>query len=179
MTLVLLALSGCVSRAGGGDSAANACSTTDPSVQIGNGESAHTPVEVGDVVTMVHGSQGGWHVWYSFEAYNFGPTVTFGITGDDSAFDDLLVNETLNQALVITGDPVCAGEAYGVFGFLPLDDPKTTDVDESPPAHLVGHQMVMGVTVTDLTDATITAHDEVTVTLACDPVDVGVYPECG
>ena len=177
MTLVLLALSGCVSR-GGADTAANACSTTDPSVQVGNGEFAHEAVEVGEVVTMIHGPQGGWHVWYSFQSYNFGPTVTFTVTGEDRATAGLLVNETLNQALVITGDPVCAGDAWGVTGYLPLDDAKT-EGDESPPAYLVGHQMVMGVTVTDLTDATITAQDEVTVTLACDPIDVGVYPGCG
>lgn len=171
MSLLVLALVGCGVRVGDtADFELDPCATTDPGVQVGNGEFEHVPVEDGDAVLMTHGPQGGWHVWFSFEAYNIGETVIFNITGDDQDTQARLIDETVNLALVQAEDPACAGIAYGQFGYLPGDDPETTE-DESPPASLAGHSMVMGVTVTDLTDATLTAHDEVTVTLACDPVD--------
>lgn len=179
MPFLLLALAACSRSDDSADAKSDPCAVTDPSVEIGNGEAAHSPVADGAVVTMVHGPQGGWHVWYSFEAYNFGEIVTFEITGEDTNKGITVIDETTSQALVADTDATCGGVAYGAFGYLALDNPKTADVDESPPAYLTGDEMIMHVTVTDISDTTLTAEDEVSVTLACDDLDVGVYPACG
>jgi len=177
MLFATVLLLGCNARVPADGETKGYCATTDPAVVVGNGESAHVALEDGDEVIMVDGPQGGWHVWYSFAAYNFGEIATFDLVGEDQTLGISVIDESVTQALVAGED--CAATAYGAFGYLPGDDTTTTDVDESPPAYLAGDTLLMRVTVTDFDDPSITATGEVAVTLVCDPADVGNYASCG
>jgi hypothetical protein len=183
--MLLSVLFGCTSHHGSDDTAGPGDSgATDPTglcgngptVVLGNGDAAHVPVADGDVVTMVHGPQGGWHIWYSFRAYDFADLVSYQVTGDDLDLGIRIIDGHASVALV-PAEPDCAGDVYGIFGFLPGDDPETAE-DETPPVYLAGHSVRMSVDVEDLDDASVTAHDEVVVTTTCDPADVGVYAGC-
>jgi hypothetical protein len=172
----LLAVLAACSASGLDDSSSGPCAGG-PAVEVGNGQYGHEAVEDGDVVVMVHGPQGGWHIWYSFLATNLGDLVTYTITGEDLDLDRRIVEESVSVALVPELDSDCAGESYGVFGYLPLDDPDTA-TSEAPPDYLVGHTLEMGVEVVSFDDNSITATSSVTVTTTCDPDDVGTWPAC-
>lgn len=148
-----------------------------PAVLVGNGESGHVSLVEGQDVVMVHGPQGGWHIWYSFVAYNFGPIVDYTITGRDEDLGLEIVEESLAVATVPLESIACGAQVWGIFGYLPLDAEVTGEA-ATPPNYLAGHTLTMGVDLVDLEDTTVSATHAVTVRATCDPVDVGVYPGC-
>ncbi len=75
--LTALGLVGC---SGGGtgtgeDSTGTGCTTEDYYVEVGTGEFQFETLSDGDVVTMVHGPQGGWHIWTSVVTHGSEPEV--------------------------------------------------------------------------------------------------------
>lgn len=115
-----------------GDDSADplACDSLPPAVSVGNGDTAHVPLQDGDPVTMVHGPQGGWHVWVSLAVTNLGPDLRIHITLEDLTRGDAMAD--LNYAMVAPAPDACVSTLVGLFGFLPYDDPGTPE-DETPP----------------------------------------------
>ena len=194
--MILLAMVGCGSDSGpetdpgvtadsatdsstpGDDTALTDCARA-PWIEVGNGEQEHVTIADGTVVTMVHGPQGGWHVWVSFRAHGLGDIVSDRVSLTDVTAGNVLISDyTHSEALVGSSYSECSGDCYGKFAYLPADDPDTADVDESPPAYRSGHEFLLAVTATDLYDATLTASASVSVIADCDATDVDDYAAC-
>lgn len=131
-------------------------------VEVGNGDAAHVPAGAG--VVMVHGPQGGWHVWVSAGTKGFGEVVSLRATIDDLTVGERVSDGTYEMAL--RGD-LCAGSVWGLLGLLPGDDPTTAEV-ETPPAWRACHTFEICVSVEDED-----AHGSscVTATAWVDPID--------
>jgi hypothetical protein len=106
------------------------CTETPPAVELGNGETAHVALTGGEQVVMVHGPQGGWHVWLSLALTNLGPDVDVRITLVDLTRDEAMTE--LRYTLWIPAEEGCVAELAGLAGFLPYDD-LDTPADETPP----------------------------------------------
>lgn len=175
---MLLLLLGCPST--GVDRDSVPCEALEPAIEIGNGEAAHVPLADGDAVVMVHGPQGGWHVWLSFGLLNVGPTVSLAVT-----LEDLTRGESMGQLAysLRAADPVdCRSELAGLFGFLPYDDPGTPE-DETPPDWRVCDHARLCASVEDDLGDDVTAgvrHAEacVEVVLVPDPEDDPGFAGC-
>lgn len=127
-SLVFLLLAGCP----GETDPVPDCTDAPPAVEVGNGYPNHVAFVDGAPITMVHGPQGGWHVWVSLALTNLESAVDIHVTITDTTRGDLLGD--LNYSMQ-TGAPVaCVGSLGGLLGFLPYDDPDTPE-DETPPAY--------------------------------------------
>jgi hypothetical protein len=99
---------------------ADPCVTAMPVVAIGTGESAYAPLTAGQEVEMVHGAQGGWHVWLALSAQYVPQYVRVEfevvdvLTGTVLSFDRAA--KSLNIALVspAPGEWACQGYYAGV-----------------------------------------------------------------
>lgn len=146
------------------------CAEGDPCVEVGNGETSHAPLAEGDHVVMVHGPQGGWHIWGSLKTWNLSDIVTIVFTIDDQDTGVRISDNTYNVAMV-AGDADNEHVYYGLFGFLDADDPATADVVEIPPDVLAGHTVRLAMTVTNADDGT-SATASVDVIADPDPCDL-------
>lgn len=147
-------------------------------VQLGTGELGFEDLDDGDFVTLVHGAQGGWHVFYSFLAWNYGELLQYEFTAWDEELGVYVdaIDTPINQAL-LEGEAECSHVAWGAQGVLAVTDDPETKAIETPPEVLAGHTLTLCLRAADLVSG---AEDEdcVSVIAACDPVDVGVYPSC-
>lgn len=150
--------------------------TSGPAVELGTGDAAYVPLTDGDAVVMTHGPQGGWHVFYSFIAWNFGEIIRydFRIVDVDSG-EEVDAIDAASTVAVAEGDAACSRVTIGLLGYLNGDDPDTEE-DETPPSALAGAQLQLCLDLTDYTDG-FSASDCVTVEAACDPLDTPYYPE--
>lgn len=148
---------------------AGGCAAGEACVEIGNGETAHTPLADGDHVVMVHGPQGGWHVWGSLKTTNMSDIVSIHYTIDVKDTGARVSDNNYNVQMVASGTDYVY---YGLFGFLNADDPATSDVVETPPDVLAGKTFTMCMSVTDANDSTRTAEDCVDVVADPDPCDL-------
>lgn len=149
-------------------------------VNGGFGDTSFVPISAGDTLPLVHGPQGGWHLWssvqveHTHEAVQILPTVTLKATGEviSGAQGPLDLNNA-SVALVMTGD--CAGESVGGHAFINDIHPGTTQDDGKATlaeiCALDGQEATFAWTVTDLTDGR-TATDSVDILIAMDPYDM-------
>lgn len=128
MLLPLMWVVGCPA----GDDTAATCEDAPSAVEVGNGGVDHAPFEDGAPITMVHGPQGGWHVWVSIALTNFDPAVDIHVTITDLTRGDQLSD--LNYTMQTPAPVDCTSALGGLFGFLPYDDVATPE-DESPPVY--------------------------------------------
>lgn len=151
------------------DSGTSGCAAGDPCVEVGNGDTSHAPLADGDHVVMVHGPQGGWHVWGSLETANMSDIVSIHFTIDVKDTGARVSDNNYNVQMVAGGGGYVY---YGLFGFLNADDPATSDVVEIPPDVLAGKTFNICMDVTDANDSTKTANDCVEVVADPDPCDL-------
>lgn len=112
-----LALLGGVLLAGcGGEAAA-------PFFEVGTGESAFEALGEGATVPLIHGPQGGYHVWIGVRHRGLGPgdiVLEYGavdpVTGEGLMFPGL-------RAVEADVDPEAVSQAAGLVGFLLEDEP--------------------------------------------------------
>ena len=124
------------------------CTDAPPSVEVGNGSPDHVAFVDGAPIIMVHGPQGGWHVWISLAFTNLDAAVEIHVTVTDTTRGELMSD--LNYTMQ-TGAPVaCVATLGGLFGFLPYDDPDTP-ADETPPAYRACDVFEVCAEVTDST----------------------------
>jgi len=152
------------------------CTDLPSAVELGTGESAHVPASEGDEVVMVHGPQGGWHVWLSFGLVNLGPDVVLDVTLEDLTRGEVMAE--LSYSLHVGEPTACRVELSGLFGFLPYDDPNTPE-SESPPDWRVCDRARICASVSDAEgEPPRRAEGCVEVVLIPDPADDPDFANC-
>jgi len=136
-------------------------------LQVGSGDLYFIPLSSLDEVEMVHGPQGGWHIWWSVLLSGTEPTAQLHGTITDIDSNVVVSDITYNVKL----DPVddCIGESIGQFGYLDVSGLASGSLD-TPPELLVGHTLLLRVEAADF--AGTTASDDVLVVAVPDPEDV-------
>ncbi len=130
------------------------CCAIESDVELGNGESCHTGFPAEGCVTMVHGPQGGWHIWLSFETQTFRNVVSYEIDIVDVASGESLLKDDADSARVaiLPSDDECVHTYPGIFGYLNQLSALPgfeLDGDDTPPELLCHNELELSITVTD------------------------------
>lgn len=174
------ATSGDTSSAAGDTSAAPddtgaplpACERPELVVEIGTGADSFVPLEEGAEVTMVYGSQGGWHMLGSVEIGQTTPIVKIHYTVA-TVDGGVLVSDNIYQVQLVS-DGECSGYYPGMYGYLDVGELVEGTAD-TPPELLAGDRLLMRMEVEDR-EGRVGA-DEVEVIAALDVADGGVAAE--
>lgn len=151
------------------DSAASpVCGCAEPELVLGDGAEPFKAFQQGQEAMIVHGPQGGWHVWASVQVRNTDPFLQLHYT-IDTVPDQIRVSDNL-YFVQMTNWKNCVGEIYEIFGYLDVTPMIDGDRD-APPELLVGRTLHLDMTITDSTDRS--DHAEVDVVGIPDPKDVG------
>lgn len=139
------------------DTDGTGCPTDELALLPGTGSFAFEPLADGDAVTIVHGPQGGWHIWIGGQ-----------VTGSATTFVDVaprvvilkdgtqLAGDQEPQRVAVASDG-CGGTFYGVFAYLDDYVPAQGTLLETI-CRLRGQELEITVTVTDpVTSATATS----------------------
>ncbi len=145
------------------------CATDQLAMSPGTGAFAYEPLVAGDRVTVVHGPQGGWHLWVAGSVTGTAATSVLVAPQVVVLRDGTqLAGDQEPQAVAVTSDG-CGGTFYGGFAYL---DDYTPDAGTLLDAicRLEGEALELTVTVTDPAtgDTTTTA---VEVVAERDPYD--------
>lgn len=122
------------------------CRCEDASFEFGSGDSSFQPISDGEDLTMIHGPQGGWHLWGSVRAANTRDVVKIRFTAVDVETQTTVVDVTNQVALAMESD--CVGVYTGMYGFLDVDSLASGEAD-TPPELLCDHQLELSMTLTD------------------------------
>ena len=122
------------------------CRCNEPSFDFGTGDSSFVPVSDGDDVTMIHGPQGGWHIWGSVRVSNTRDVVKIGFTAVDIESQKTVVDVTNQVALAMEND--CTGTYTGMYGFIDVEELAVEELD-TPPELLCLHDLELTMTLTD------------------------------
>ncbi|GEM_PF-1032804 len=130
------------------------CCALESEVTLGNGESCHEAFPDEGCVTMVHGPQGGWHIWLSFETQTFRNVISYEIDVVDVASGLSLLKDDADSArvAVLPSDDECVYTYPGVFGYLNQISELPgfeLDADDTPPELLCHNELELSITVTD------------------------------
>lgn len=135
-----------------------------PTVEVGTGADAFTPVTEGDAIPIIFGPQGGWHLWGAFRDTGLDPVVTVSYTIRRAADDAPLSDSLFTVATVRDGE--CAGTFAGLQGVLTLEHVDHAPED-NPETLLDGVEVVLRIALEDV--AGLTAADEVTLVAEAQP----------
>lgn len=194
MTLILLTLAACSDKdttTGDSDSVATDTGTTAPiecpepdsgvipvgtmveeccaresTVVLGNGESCHLPFPDEACATMVHGPQGGWHIWLSFENQSFRNVVSYQIGIVDVATGVSLLKDDADSSrvAVLPTDDECVHTYPGIFGYLnqltELPD-YVAGAADTPPELICHKELELSITITDTDGRDVTTTQRV------------------
>lgn len=122
------------------------CENPVVAVEIGTGDQSFEPLADGDPVTMVHGPQGGWHVWGSLRATGFAALVDIRYTIEDLDSGVFVCDQQYRVQTASVSE--CQGEYVGMFGYLDVGELAAGDAD-TPPELLAGHELEMCMRATD------------------------------
>ncbi len=130
------------------------CCALDSEVELGNGESCHESFPEEGCVTMVHGPQGGWHIWLSFQTQTFRNVVSYEIDIIDVASGVSLLKDDADSARVaiLPSEDECVHTYPGVFGYLnQLTDLPGFELDgaDTPPELICHNELELRITITD------------------------------
>jgi len=138
------------------------CCARDSEVELGNGESCHEAFPEEGCVTMVHGPQGGWHIWLSFQTQTFRNVVSYEIDIVDVESGLSLIKDDADSArvAVLPSEDECVHTYPGVFGYLnqltELPD-FVLDGADTPPELLCHKELDLSITVTDTDGREVTS----------------------
>jgi hypothetical protein len=138
------------------------CCARASEVAIGNGESCHDAFPTEGCVTMVHGPQGGWHIWISFETQTFRNVVAYEIDIVDVASGESLIKDDADSARVaiLPSEDECVYSYPGIFGYLnQLSNLPgfEFDADDTPPELLCNSELDISITITDTDGREVTS----------------------
>ncbi|MEQ1502186.1 MAG: hypothetical protein ABMB14_08140 [Myxococcota bacterium] len=180
---IALGIAGCTGAStdvgtGDDDDDVEGCSAGDLAVDIGTGADVYQALADGDVVTMVHGPQGGWHVETAGLVTQAQSDVSIHPQILVPDLSGLMISGTQQasfNALVGYSDTTCEGTFFGVRSFIdPASDTSWTGTDQEFICSLEGLTLEFSVEVKDIaTDRSTT--DTVSVIANLDPADV---PNC-
>lgn len=137
LAVALVTISGCA-----GESNPNPPPAPEPVLELGTGLDEFVPITDGDSVPIVHGIQGGYHIWGSLRARDLGPeqvrlhyTLTLEETG-----------ELVSSVKIVVGLHPAENEdawvSLGSFVFVPM------------PMQVHGQDVLMQVEATDRASST-------------------------
>ena len=126
------------------------CCARPSEVEIGNGERCHQSFPEEGCVTMVHGPQGGWHIWQAIETYNLGVVgdMTWSITLGESG--PVVSATEYRVGLIADGSSECRKTFSGMIGYLDVSSLGSGGCD-SPPELLAYREVCLTVTLEDET----------------------------
>ena len=147
------------------------CAAEDYSVEVGTGEFQFESLSDGDVVTMIHGPQGGWHVWTSVITHGSEPEVRIRPAIEAPDLGIRVTDPDLESFVALVyDDAACEGTHWGERAYL------DTERDSGPQGldfvcGLEGQTFELTVDVADLVSGR-SASGTVSVVAALDPIDV-------
>ena len=126
------------------------CCARPSEVEIGNGERCHQSFPEEGCVTMVHGPQGGWHIWISMELQTF--SYEIDIIDVESGVSLLKDDADSARVAVLPSEDECIHTYPSVFGYLnQLTELPNYEVNvaTTPPQLLCHNEVEVSITVTD------------------------------
>jgi len=154
------------------------CVTQQPVIRVGTGEAAFESLTAGQVVEMVHGAQGGWHVTaalsaqYSPQFVRYQLVVTDVATGVVLSLDRVPLEANIGLVPPVLGQPwACAGFYANIEGrldFRGVDDDEVVVVWEELCGRRVRLDMSLRTPAGELLGS-----DSVEIILQPDPEDGG------
>lgn len=118
--VLVLALAGATALAGCG-------AEEPPFFEVGTGESTFEALGEGAAVPLIHGPQGGYHVWLGMRHQGLGPgDVILEYGARDAATSEELMFPGL-RAVEADVDPEVVSQTAGLVGFLLEDEPLVYD----------------------------------------------------
>ena len=155
------------------------CYERTPKLTIGTGEFHWSDLGAGDLLTMVHGPQGGWHMLGSMRLQNTLQIIEVDFTITDLESSEEISSNHYRVAMIMEEE--CDGYYPGMYGYLNVSGLAVGDLD-TPPELLGGHEMVLRMVANDCTVAQNDAGQcvrenrwaeaEVPVIAELDPMDV-------
>lgn len=150
------------------------CASEDMTLAVGWGKDVYAPLADGDVVQMVHGPQGGWHVEsagevrWSMREIGILPSLV------DLETSRVLTTNALAsfEAMGVYDEASCGGTFTNVEAFLSADGPGEPIQNICA---LAGREVELSIEITELLTGR-TARDSAVVVLALDPIDEPVCP---
>jgi len=136
----------------GEDASAGAAMITGPAeCVLGTGQLAFVTIQNTDVIPIIHGPQGGYHIWGAVRAKNIDPaglrlTFTLALASTGTVVNTVRIIRSLTPVAVSAASPPGWSESVGSYVYVP--DPRVID----------GQSVRMSVDAVDA--AGHTAHDE-------------------
>lgn len=120
--------------------------TTPSLLEIGTGETTFIPLDDGDVLDMVHGEQGGYHVPLAAHACGVGESASLHYLGLLETGEDIV---NISIFMPWQPDETCCATILDVYGYIFLYDSSL-----SPP-DLAGQSLFLDLELLDSTGATL------------------------
>lgn len=148
----------------------DSCVCEEPVLIAGSNEFPEdwAPLTEGGEVTVVHGPQGGWHIWASAKALNTRNVVEISIDIWDIPSGVKIAANDYHVAVI--KEDTCAGYYPGMFAFVNVTELIDGELN-TPPELICYHPLRMEVGLTDSGGRSLTQSFEVLA--APDPADVG------
>jgi hypothetical protein len=139
-----------------------ACASGDIALDVGAGELAYEPLVEGDILTIVHGPQGGWHIETAgFVQYSAREISILPVIRTEDGQPVTTNSQPEFKALVGYDDATCEGTFFNTRAFV-----SWADICE-----LEGQTLELTLTVGDITSGRETTA-VVRFVAALDPIDV-------
>ncbi|MEQ1564884.1 MAG: hypothetical protein ABMA64_04545 [Myxococcota bacterium] len=153
----------------------DSCTSEAIQLEVGTGEMQFLKLAAGDPVTLVHGPQGGWHVWTAIQSKFSEPEVSIlpSITVPSMGGLTLSGDQQAQFVALLYDEATCDGAFAGLRAYVDTDQ-ATGPTGLDLICALEGVEMELCVNVTDIVDGR-SADQCVTVTAELDAVDV---PNC-
>lgn len=123
-----------------------ACCAYESTLEVGTGSEGFEELPDGSELTMVHGPQGGWHMYGAIRACSTRDVVTINFRITDLVSGVEVSNNDYRVALVPESD--CCGVYYNMYGYLDVSELADGDRD-TPPELLCGHDLRITMEATD------------------------------
>lgn len=118
------------------------------------------PITDGSEVVVVHGPQGGWHIWGSAKAHNTRNVVQIDIEVYDIPSGAMIAENGYHVALI--KEDTCTGSYPGMFAFVNVDSLTDSELGlDTPPELICYHPLRIEMTATDSGGRVVTKSVEV------------------
>jgi len=154
------------------------CEERTPTLLLGTGEIQFEPLEVDQMLTMIHGPQGGWHMLGSVRLINTKQIVEVYLTITDMDSGVTVSDNHYRVAMIMNEE--CDGFYPGMYGYLNVYHLAEGELD-TPPELLAGHSLLFQIRANDCTETNERngdcnreerwAEGEMTVIAKLDPID--------
>jgi len=139
-----------------------------PTLAVGTGIDAYSPLTDGEPLMMVHGPQDGWHMVGALTACHLPELISVRLMITDVPSAETVSDVSYYVALTETQE-VCCASVHNLYGYLNVDGLVQGEAD-TPPELLAGHELDVQLQASSSRGREVTS--TVRVQAALDPVDV-------